>query len=103
MVHTVALNLFTFVIKLLAVKSLYIIFTYFIFTIFVSCTLYTDNEVSLKDIDDNDEIEAVKPAIKSNKQNVQLLNNNNLSEATIKLEAETKKIKAEIGTLLETF
>lgn len=50
-----------------------------------------------------EEFEETKSLTISQKSNVTLLNSSNLNESTTKLENETKKIKAEISTLLETF
>jgi len=68
-----------------------------------SCTLYFENENDLVLIQNDEEFESIKPATFSKKRNVKVQDNNNLNTSISKLEVETKKIEAEIGTLLETF
>lgn len=74
-----------------------------IFTLYTSCTFYTDNEFALEAKDDIEEVEEVNTLSLPKKLGVKLTNTNNLNESTVKLDKETKKIEAEISTLLETF
>jgi len=86
------------------VKSNYLyIYLLFSLTSLFSCTLYFENEDELVISSINDEVESIKPEVIPEKRNVKLLDNNNLNVSISKLEVETKKIEAEIGTLLETF
>jgi len=85
------------------VKKVYVFVTLFSCFTLVSCTLYTENETVLNNNENMEEFEETKSLTISQKSNVTLLNSSNLNESTTKLENETKKIKAEISTLLETF